>query len=683
MVDRSYHFDYVNWRSFIGGDLSLLNRDKLKALLASKGYHNFRHMLSRLNKQSEFKVCYDKVNLSGKDVFKQLMESEMAYLAIIPEKSLGSKKLLIQWFLDNVNKSGYSWYVKRLCSASPSFNELYALLSSVDVCRRAFLDIFPSIFEADTSWQKLFDIDVLNKVVSVASFLKKHNISVNSAVKSLLARSKSFALFYDSKEQTRISLWQGDPLLKWLHSDWRRVFPEAVLNKKISVRSFLLSKYKSADSIIAFLRSRYPDFRAFHDVKEQSFIGKGVFERSLKDRAFEAGAISGIVLSDSFPTSQKDSSEYRGECAYCGSSIKYHLYTQGGRWVFVTRHRCSSRKKTGSTRCEDYLSNFIRSMGFDVEDFRFKKPSIIAGSEIDIYIPSRKVGFEIDGLLSHCSPIHPCLMWSKAPSFIGPKSSGRHRLKTLEALKAGVSLYHLPDFSDGSSKKSLIKSFIATHLHRYENVFNASRLSFNFHVGASREVSDFYRVNHFHGPAPTSFSVSLSLCSCIVQAVSFRVRSNFIELVRQATLQNTKVDGGFSLLFSKALNFIKSTYPHKILISYAYLNFTPDPNKSVYSRNGFILDAKYNITHRAVSTYFYDYGLDKKLHSRFLYSTKWLKSAASSRICSNKVSTEFYPESEIGQRFIYNPDISNLQNLYKLHIHPYYDAGSWKYSYGL
>jgi len=156
--------------------------------------------------------------------------------------------------------------------------------------------------------------------------------------------------------------------------------------------------------------------------------------------------------------------------------------------------------------------------------------SIAKDCEIDIYIPSLKLGIEYHGLYWH--------------SYNQPettKQKHRHQHKALVAREAGVKLLQFFDF-ELLNKKDIVYSII-DHNVGISHKVNARDLKLNI----TYNMDGFFDENHLQGSRPAKFYISLTDGADIIMAASFsRYRDNVYELIRMATKRGYCVRGGLS-----------------------------------------------------------------------------------------------------------------------------------------
>lgn len=195
---------------------------------------------------------------------------------------------------------------------------------------------------------------------------------------------------------------------------------------------------------------------------------------------------------------------------------------------------------------EKEVLDFVKSIydGEIIENDR----SIISPKELDIYIPSKNLAIEYDGLYYHSETMKI-------------KYKYNIDLKTKLCEEKGIRLIHVFE-DDWDYKQNIIKSIIASALGVYERKIYARKceikeVSFN-------ESKLFLNVNHLNGSCVSSYRYGLYYNNELVMIMCFGKsrRSEDVELIRVCTKINIQVVGGFSKLlkhFEKNCNFKKIT----------------------------------------------------------------------------------------------------------------------------
>ena len=152
-------------------------------------------------------------------------------------------------------------------------------------------------------------------------------------------------------------------------------------------------------------------------------------------------------------------------------------------------------------------------------------------SELDIYIPSKKVAIEYNGIYWHAF-----------------KDKNYHLHKTEECEKLGIRLIHI--WEDlWLSKKEIYKSIIASALGVHKQRIYARNCECK--PLSSIDYEEFLETNHIQGSVKSSIRLGLYYKGELVQVAGWgksRFKSGEIELHRMCTKLYTQVIGGFSKL---------------------------------------------------------------------------------------------------------------------------------------
>lgn len=218
------------------------------------------------------------------------------------------------------------------------------------------------------------------------------------------------------------------------------------------------------------------------------------------------------------------------------------------------------------SNAEMELFNFVSKCSPDA----IQGDRTIIGKELDIYIPSKNLAIEFNGLFWHS---------------IGPKPTkiypNYHRDKTVLCNEKGIRLIHVNE-NEWSQKKDIIKSIILNSLGKTEISVGARKLSI-VEVPVKKR-KEFFNENHIQGDTGAMIAYGLERDGLLMAVISFS-KPRFSneadwEIVRYATRLNHSVNGGFS----KLLNHFKSMYNGDI-ISYCDLM---KGTGNLYKINGFV-----------------------------------------------------------------------------------------------
>lgn len=244
---------------------------------------------------------------------------------------------------------------------------------------------------------------------------------------------------------------------------------------------------------------------------------------------------------------------------------------------------------------EDELFNFISSLITDeiIRDDRSVLSTI--NQSLDIYIPSKKIAFEFDGLYWHCEV---------------KKNNHYHLTKTRECLKKDVQLIHIFE-DEWIYKKEIVKS-------RIKNLLGVSDIKIYARKCTIKEINnkqckEFCEKNHLQGFVNGKYALGLYYNEELVSIMQFGLlRKNLgsknecgkYELLRFCSKLNYNVIGGAGKLFN---HFINNYSPDEV-ISYADKRWSKG---NLYEKLGFVL------SHSSKPNYFYVFGDTRKNRFNF------------------------------------------------------------------
>lgn len=218
------------------------------------------------------------------------------------------------------------------------------------------------------------------------------------------------------------------------------------------------------------------------------------------------------------------------------------------------------------------IYDFIKS--FYKNNILNNQQNIIGPYELDIYIPEKKLAIEFDGLLFHS--------YGKATDYIFNKTDEDkyyHIRKTNLCEEQGIKLFHIfeNEWLD-PFKKEIWKSKIKLELGCIDKKLNARDCIVK--IVDTQKLKEFLELNHLQGYVTSSINLGLYYKDELVEVMTFgksRFNKNYDwELLRNCTLINTIVRGGFS----KLLSYFKKHYQGSI-ISYGNRRWT-NKLKNVY-----------------------------------------------------------------------------------------------------
>ncbi len=185
--------------------------------------------------------------------------------------------------------------------------------------------------------------------------------------------------------------------------------------------------------------------------------------------------------------------------------------------------------------------------------------SILTGKELDIYIPSKNIAIEFNGIYWHSEGMG--------------KNSSYHLNKTKECSNKTIQLLHI--FENewlNPIKQSIWKSIILNKLGNCSCKIFARKCQIN--EVDNKTASQFLLNNHLQGHTPSSINIGLYYENELVSLMTFgksRYSKKYqYELIRFCNKINTLVTGGASKIFKY---FIRNYNPES-LISYADIRYS-------------------------------------------------------------------------------------------------------------
>ena len=189
------------------------------------------------------------------------------------------------------------------------------------------------------------------------------------------------------------------------------------------------------------------------------------------------------------------------------------------------------------SKWESEVFEYVMSLGLDVEQ---SNRELLEGKEIDIYVPSKRIGIECDGIRWH-DERH--------------KDKYFHLKKTNECLENGIRLIHIFE-DEWVYKRKIVMSMLMNAFGMTSNKVYARKCEVREISGEAKR--DFLNENHIQGDTVSSINVGLYHDGELVSVMTFgnprlnvggRTSDGKYELVRFCNKLNTSVIGGASKLF--------------------------------------------------------------------------------------------------------------------------------------
>lgn len=199
---------------------------------------------------------------------------------------------------------------------------------------------------------------------------------------------------------------------------------------------------------------------------------------------------------------------------------------------------------SGTSGLELEVANFVTSI-VDCEVVTNTK-SVITPYELDVYIPSKKLAIEFDGLYYH----------SSGSRYDDSIIMNKHLQKTEMCEKLGITLLHIFEH-EWLNKRAIWESVIRSKLGVTKKIYARDTIMRDVPLG---EAKEFCEQNHLQGYSPASIAKGLytSDGKLVIIVTLGRPRYNSAyeyELIRMCSLRDITVVGGASKL-TKNLSFI-------------------------------------------------------------------------------------------------------------------------------
>lgn len=218
------------------------------------------------------------------------------------------------------------------------------------------------------------------------------------------------------------------------------------------------------------------------------------------------------------------------ECTRCGKIHTKTVYE-------IVRHRkfglkCARCDRNESSIAQKEIANFVRSI---INDSVFENDrSNATGFELDIWIPSRSVAFEYNGLYWHCDAIND--------------KKSYHNDKIVQAKRNSIKLMHIFE-DEWRDKRNIVESMIKIRLGIVDKKIGARQCSIESIT--NEEAKNFLNENHLDGHVKSSSAFALKfndeIVSCITLRRPFSKKwKGWTEIARFASKKNVIVHGAFS-----------------------------------------------------------------------------------------------------------------------------------------
>jgi hypothetical protein len=256
------------------------------------------------------------------------------------------------------------------------------------------------------------------------------------------------------------------------------------------------------------------------------------------------------------------------------------------------KYGCSKCSNLGTSRPESNLKDFINSLGIQIEE---NNRVILNGKELDIYIPSKNIAIEYDGLYWHDD---------------NHVNNNYHLNKTIECEDNSIQLIHVFE-DEWRDKQEIVKSRLMNILGLTSNKIYGRKTQIR--EVTPKDSKTFLNTNHIQGNVNSKIKLGLYYDDELVSLMTFGLlrkslgsisKEGSYELLRFCNKLDTTVIGGAD----KLLKYFINTYTPIEIISYADRRWSQG---NLYKKLGF------DFVHDSSPNYFYV--INNKREYRFKY----------------------------------------------------------------
>ena len=279
-------------------------------------------------------------------------------------------------------------------------------------------------------------------------------------------------------------------------------------------------------------------------ISENKMLGTMSIEQRISERSSEFTLVTSL---DEYRSRQRQYLVFR--CNECGEEQPKTLQ------AFERGSRCYKCHPLGKSNWELDVHQFVKGISPDALS---GDRTVLAPREIDVYVPSAKLGIECHGLYWHSEASHP-------EGF----DKRRHGDKFKTASEKGIRLLQIFE-DEWRDKRSIVSGMIRHRLGK--NLERCKTWSTKVVELETPEERIFFDATHIAGYTPSRMSWGLKDRSgIIVAALSLRVPRNAkrygsaIEVARFASLPGMTIPGGLSKLMSAATTWSKTSGHDRIM----------------------------------------------------------------------------------------------------------------------
>lgn len=230
----------------------------------------------------------------------------------------------------------------------------------------------------------------------------------------------------------------------------------------------------------------------------------------------------------------------------------------------------------GTSEGQKELEKFLKD---NCIDFEVKNRSILDGKEIDIYIPSKKLAIEFNGIFWHSEKYG--------------KDENYHLEKTIKCSEKGIQLLQMWDIEwNNPVKKEIWKSMILSKLGKNHKIYARNCVVKTVSTEDSRK---FLELNHLQGFAGGKTKLGLYHNNELVQLIVIgksRYNKNIkYELIRSASKQYINIVGGMSKLLKNVNDSLISYADRRYSVGHSYEKLGFKKQKSVKPNYFYVINS--------------------------------------------------------------------------------------------
>lgn len=422
-------------------------------------------------------------------------------------------------------------------------------------------------------WIKKFNIKV-NKRRSRLSILKEKKFI--EICKHAL-ENKETIKFNETITKHKIHPSLAQNILKE-HPEYKKAIrtkaQSAIEDKTLSLKEAQSRLPNQTDKIIGFKNGKYKiqsiDAFVYYKTSTKLYQGdpRGKSGRRLTKKYItkELKSINYELIQDSYT---KKRNPLSARCLVCDN-------IRTNRFDNFFNQRCPTCSNNGSSRQEEEVNKWIKSLGFQPRKFRFKGKT--RGKEIDIYIPSLRIGIEYCGLYWHTiERLH---------------NKNYHYNKMKQAEDNDIRLVTLFE-DEWLNKQEQVKNFLKSILNVYDYRIYARKCRIKI-IQDKKITMEFLEKNHIQGRAPHKISIGLYYESQLVGLITgnrhHRKNNESLVLNRLVFKDGYQIVGGASKLL-KYLKLYAKNEGYSKLISWSDNRWSQG---NVYKKIGFLLEEELN-----------------------------------------------------------------------------------------